>query len=101
MAGGSSLRFMTDEGPKFTSRLLYRLLHVDALRMSPYHPQTDGLIECFSGTLKEMLRKLAQEDGRNWDSSMSSELSLMRGSPKIVTTPTVTGGWNRVFAFVL
>ena len=39
---------LTDQGSNFQSQLLkelYRLLRVDAIRTSPYHPQTDGLVE--------------------------------------------------------
>ena len=39
---------LTDQGTNFTSTLLkglYQLLGVKALRTSPYHPQTDGLVE--------------------------------------------------------
>ena len=67
---GIPKEILTDQGTNFTSQLLaelYRLLHVDALRTSPYHPQTDGLVERFNGTLKEILRKSAQVDGRDWD----------------------------------
>ena len=41
---------LTDQGSSFTSQLLaelYRLLHIHSIRTSPYHPQTDGLVECF------------------------------------------------------
>ena len=39
---------LTDQGNNFTSQLLaevYRLLHIQPIRTSPYHPQTDGLVE--------------------------------------------------------
>ena len=48
-------------------KIFYHLLHINALRTSPYHPQTDGMVEHFNGTLKEMLRKSAQEDGKDWN----------------------------------
>ena len=61
---------LTDQGSNFTSQLLseiYQLLHVHPIRTSPYHPQTDGLVEPFNKTLKAMLRKVASEDELNWD----------------------------------
>ena len=44
---------LTDQRTNFTSKLLaelYRLLHVKAVRTSPYHLQTDGLVERFNRT---------------------------------------------------
>ena len=67
---GIPKEILTDLGTNFTSRLLaelYSLLHVNALQTSPYHLQTDGMVERFNVTLKEMLRKSAQEDGKDWD----------------------------------
>lgn len=49
---------LTDQGTNFTSQLLgelYRLIGVRCLRTTPYHPQTDGLVERFNRTLKDML----------------------------------------------
>ena len=39
---------LTDQGANFTSQLLaevYRLLQIKPIRTTPYHPQTDGLVE--------------------------------------------------------
>jgi transposase InsO family protein len=61
---------LTDQGSNFMSQLLaevYRLLHVRPIKTSPYHPQTDGLVERFNQTLKSMLRKAASEEGKDWD----------------------------------
>ena len=82
---GIPKEILTDQGPNFTSRLLaelYQLLHVDALRTSPYHPQTDGLVERFNRTLKEMLRKSAQEDGRDWGKLLPYVLFAYREAPQ-------------------
>ena len=48
---------LTDQGTNFMSRLMgevYRMLGVKTIRTSPYHPQTDGLIERFNQTLKAL-----------------------------------------------
>ena len=53
---------LTDRGTNFTSQLsteVYRLLQIKLIRTTPYHPQTDGLVERFNSTLKSMLRKTA------------------------------------------
>ena len=51
---------LTDQGSNFTSGLmkeLLRMLGIKHLKTSPYHPQSDGMVERFNGTLKTMLRK--------------------------------------------
>ena len=79
---------LTDQGTNFTSKLLgelYRLQNIKALRTSPYHPQTDGLVERFNGTLKDMLRKTAQEDGKDWDKLLPYLLFAYREVPQSST----------------
>ena len=61
---------LTDQGSNFTSQLLaklYQLLHVHPIRTSPYHPQSDGLVERFNKTLNEMIRKTVTDGGKDWD----------------------------------
>ena len=58
---------LTDQGSTFSlnySRSCTGLLRVSAIRTSPYHPQTDRLVERFNQTLKSMLRKCAAEEGK-------------------------------------
>lgn len=67
---GIRKEILTDQGSPFMSRVmkeLCALLKIKQLRTSVYHPQTDGLVERFNKTLKAMLRKAIEEDGRNWD----------------------------------
>ena len=47
-------------------KTLYRQLGIAGIRTTPYHPQTDGSVERFNGTLKSML-KFVDEAGRDWD----------------------------------
>ena len=41
-------------------------MHVHPIRTTPYHPQTDGLVERFNKTLMDMLQKVAAYDWSKW-----------------------------------
>ena len=50
---------LNDQGTNFTFQLLqklYKAIGIKPIRTSPYHPQTDGLVEQFNQTLKQMMR---------------------------------------------
>ena len=82
---GIPREILTDQGTNFQSqqlRELYRLLHIDALCTSPYHPQTDGLVERFNQTLKSMLRKTASTEGKDWDRLIPFLLFAYREVPQ-------------------
>ena len=67
---GIPVKILTDQGTNFISALLqemYKLLHIKQIRTFPYHPQTDGLVERFNGTLKAMLKKLTSKNQKIWD----------------------------------
>lgn len=85
---GIPQEILTDQGSNFMSQLLkevYNLLHVSPIRTSPYHPQTDGLVERFNQTLKTMLRKSAKEDGKDWDKLLPYILFAYREVPQSST----------------
>uniref|UniRef100_A0A674ITH5 Gypsy retrotransposon integrase-like protein 1 n=1 Tax=Terrapene triunguis TaxID=2587831 RepID=A0A674ITH5_9SAUR len=85
---GLPREILTDQGTNFTSRLLRQvceLLGVKQLRTSVYHPQTDGLVERFNRTLKDMLRKFPQEDLRRWDQLLPPLLLAVREVPQSST----------------
>ena len=85
---GVPREILTDQGSNFVSQLLaelYRLLQVKPIRTSPYHPQTDGLVERFNKTLKAMLRKTASEDGKDWDRMIPYLLFAYREVPQSST----------------
>ena len=61
---------LTDNGGQFTSDLMKevsRLLSIRQMTTTPYHPQCNGLVERFNGTLKAMLRKMCEEKPKDWD----------------------------------
>ena len=75
---------LTDQGSNFMSELLgevFKLLDISHIKTSPYHPQTDGLVERFNGTLKMMLRKFIQEHPNEWDKLLPYLLFAYREVP--------------------
>ena len=85
---GVPREILTDQGSNFTSRLLaelYRLLHIKGMRTSPYHPQTDGLVERFNRTLKSMLKKTVTGEGKDWDQALPYVLFAYREVPQTTT----------------
>uniref|UniRef100_A0A1X7T3K8 Integrase catalytic domain-containing protein n=1 Tax=Amphimedon queenslandica TaxID=400682 RepID=A0A1X7T3K8_AMPQE len=79
---------LTDQGSNFTSQLLteiYQMLRVRPIRTTPYHPQTDGLVERFNGTLKSMLRKVVTKEGKDWDKLIPYLLFAYREVPQAST----------------
>ncbi|KAJ8333951.1 hypothetical protein SKAU_G00412700 [Synaphobranchus kaupii] len=66
-------------------RDLCQLMKVTQLRTSVYHPQTDGLVERFNQTLKKMLKKTMEADGRNWDQLLPFVLFAIREVPQAST----------------
>ena len=84
---------LTDQGTHFMSQLLaevYKLLRMKSIRTSPYHPQTDGLVERFNKTLKAMLRKTAISEGKDWDKLIPYVLFAYREVPHASTALRVT-----------
>lgn len=64
---------------------LCKLLHIKRLRTTVYHPQTDGLVERFNQMLKQILRRVAAEDKRDWDKMLPYVLFGIRGVPQAST----------------
>ena len=76
---------LSDLGTQFTSDLMreiLRLLSVSQLHSTPYHPQTNGIVERFNGTLKTMLRKLMADKPRDWDRYLGPALFAYREIPQ-------------------
>ena len=85
---GVPKEILTDQGMNFTSKLLaelYHLLQVKAVKTSPYHPQTDGLVKRFNRTLKSMLRKTVTDEGKDWDRLLPYVLFAYREVPQSST----------------
>ena len=73
-----------DRAAEFLSDVLQetaRLIGVKQLPTSGGHPQTDGLVERFNKTLKQMLSKVVAKGGHNWDEMLGSVLLAYRATP--------------------
>ena len=85
---GVPKEILTDQGTNFMSKLLtelYRMLHIQPIHTSPYHPQTDGFVERFNRTLKAMLNKLVGDEGKDWDQLLPYLLFAYREVPQAST----------------
>jgi transposase InsO family protein/predicted aspartyl protease len=67
---GAPEKLLSDRGKQFLSKLskeIYKLLCVEKLNTSGYHPQTDGLNERFNRTLVTSISKYVNEHQDDWD----------------------------------
>lgn len=79
---------LTDQGTNFTSKTLkqaYSLLGIKGIKTTPYHPQTDGMVERFNQTLKTMLRKYVSDSGADWDQWLPFLMFAYREVPQAST----------------
>jgi hypothetical protein len=79
---------LTDQGTHFRNRLIDSLCHRLGVKhhfSSPYHPQTNGLVERFNRTLWETLFKSLHQHGDDWDNYISASLLAYRTIPQRTT----------------
>ena len=60
----------SDQGRQYESILLAEVcncLQIQKTRTTPYHPQSDGMVERFNKTLATMLSAYVDENHRDWD----------------------------------
>lgn len=78
---GIPREILSDQGSNFMSALmkhLCSLLQIKKLNTSPYHPQANGLVENFNGTLKKMLKCYSEEESKTWDKNIPYVLFAYR-----------------------
>lgn len=78
----------SDQGRNFESCLykeLCRLLQINKSRTSPYHPQSDGLIEWFNRTPLSMLSLFVDDNQTNWDRLLPYVMMAYRSSVQAST----------------
>ena len=80
----------TDQGRNFESTLLKevhvcKLLGIVKIRTTPYHPQSDGLVERFNRTLLNLLSLAASENEQEWDLHLPMVMLAYRTSVQVST----------------
>ena len=71
---GAPEKLLTDQGSQFTSALflsLCRILGIKKIFTTPYHPQTDGVVERNNQTLVKIMSMYVATDQKNWDDVLS------------------------------
>ena len=88
---GVPSKIHSDQGRQFVSRLfmeMCRLLQIEKTRTSPYHPESDGMVERFNQTLCAMLSAFVYENHRNWDTLIPYVMMAYRASEHETTGMT-------------
>ena len=78
---------MLDQAPEFSGKIiaaLWDLLGVAKIRTSPYHPQSNGVVERAHQTLRRMIGKLDPEKRRKWKSHLGSVLIAYNATRSLV-----------------
>ena len=81
----------TDQGRNFESTLIKeicKILGITKTRTTPYHPQSDGMIERFNRTVLNMLSTVVSDDEYNWDLHLPTLMLAYRTSRHETTGAT-------------
>ena len=82
---GNLEKILSDMGSQFISDCMNeveRLLKICHLSTMPNHPQCNGLVEKFNGTLKSMLKKLCADQPKEWRRFLDALLLAYREVPQ-------------------
>ena len=78
---GIPRQILSDQGSQFMSQVmqeLFRLLSIKQSKTSPYHAQANGMVERLNGTLKQLLKRVASDQPRQWDRFLPAVLFSYR-----------------------
>ena len=76
---------LTDCGSQFTAEVMKevsRLLSLQQLTTTPYHPMCNGQVERSHATMKQLLRRMCAERPKDWDKYLPALLFAIREVPK-------------------
>ena len=87
---GCPSKILSDRGSHFNNHVIAKLMEkfeIKHLFSTPYHPQTNGLVERFNRTLCESLAKLAEKENK-WNEKITPVLFAYRTSKNATTKMT-------------
>ena len=67
-------RLLSDRGASFTSSIIEELCKIPGIKQlqtTPYHPQTNGLVERLHQMIMDMIGKLGEDKKANWPSHLA------------------------------
>ena len=67
---GAPARILSDNGANVTAETVHDILNIRRIQQvysAPYHPQSNGMVERFNGTLNRMLRHYVNLQQDDWD----------------------------------
>lgn len=85
---GPPKELLSDQGAELIgeiSREITAMMHTKKLTTTAYHPQTNGMVERFNGTLKSYLKKILGDKKDQWETYLPHALSVYRKTPHAVT----------------
>lgn len=85
---GTPEKLLTDQGANFTSELfqeMCKLLRIDKLQTTAYHPESNGIVERSHQTIMAGLSQFIEEDQRNWDVWLPYVMMAYRSTPHNTT----------------
>ena len=80
---GMPIVIHSDQGREFENRIMQELCILRGshkTRMTPYHPESDGLVERFNRTLLMMLAMFASKNREDWDDLLPAVMMAYRSS---------------------
>ena len=80
---GIPRKIHSDQGREFESKLiaeLCKLLRIKKTRTTPYNPKSDGLVERFNLSVKQMLTTLVADAKSDWDNHLPYVMMAYRSS---------------------
>ena len=85
---GAPARLLSDRGANFMSSKIEEMctiLGMTKLQTTPYHPQTNGLVERLHQTIMQMIGKLGEDKKADWQSHLAEIVYAYNATHSTVT----------------